>query len=208
LTESSLGYDRNMQGWRNLVIMAAVSVGCGGAESNDGEIGGHCYPNGTCNVGLHCVSGLCAPIDAGLPDAVPLTDAAIDALVCTDTMYEPNDTVQTAFPTGVANTQMTRTFTGLMICPAGDKDHFAITILTPNQTLEMVFDVDAAGMELAGSILNAGGTPIANASPVSSMPLRRRAYTPNLPTGTYYAVVFGAQGYTNRYQLTLTVTNP
>jgi hypothetical protein len=75
--------------------------GCGSIEVNDdipgqGEEGGACYPNGTCDQGLLCLSQLCVrPIDAGPGDIdasqrpidahvdidAPDTDASIDASI-------------------------------------------------------------------------------------------------------------------------------
>jgi hypothetical protein len=126
-----------------------------------------------------------------------------------DSSLEPNDMIAQAFQTPVATTKNTLTFAGLAICPAGDKDNYSVTIISANQNLEVIIEYDAAGADLQGSILNAGGTPIANASPTT--PGVRRAYTPNLPTGTYYAAVFGpTMGgvVTNNYKMTINVTGP
>lgn len=65
----------------------AVSLFAACGSSSQGEIGEHCYPNGTCNVTLACVGGVCvaAALDAGIdgafdsmPDASPV-DAPPDA---------------------------------------------------------------------------------------------------------------------------------
>src|SRR5262245_54079875 len=104
-----------------IVVLGATWVGCGEQRDDDGELGGHCYPNASCNVGLACAAGICTPVDAALPDAEFLdaaADAPIDALVCTDSTLEPNDTIQAAFDTGVASVQSARTFASLMVCPA------------------------------------------------------------------------------------------
>jgi hypothetical protein len=197
-----------------IAALAAIWSGCGGQSSDDGEVGGHCYPNATCNVGLTCAAGICMPVDAAIVDAASdarvdaAVDAPVDALVCTDTSIEPNDTIATAFVTPVATLQNTISITNLMICPAGDKDDFAVTITAANQNLEMILDFDPAAPIGMGSILNSGGVPIANATMVTGMPYRQRAYTPNLPTGVYYAAVYAGLGDVTRYQLTLNVTGP
>ncbi|HSD89036.1 MAG TPA: hypothetical protein VLB44_16020 [Kofleriaceae bacterium] len=197
-----------------LVAAVTATVGCSGEDgtTHQGEVGGHCYPNGTCNVGLNCSAGICVPIDAAPPDA-PLDapmDAPLDASTCNnDSAFEPNETIATAYVSGVANTTLSRVFASLAICPGDDKDTFAITIATANQNLEAVIDYQAGGAPIGASILNAGGVPIANASPVSGMPQRMRAYTPNLPVGTYYAQIYAASPPSiNNYQLTLNVTGP
>ena len=114
-----------------LMVAALAACGGGGSDQSDGELGGHCYPNGTCNVGLACSAGICSPVDAFVPD-VP-TDVAIDAsidsppdaapFVCNDdSPFEPNDTVQTAFATPIMATQGSVTYSSLAICPATDQD--------------------------------------------------------------------------------------
>ena len=144
-----------------------------------------------------------APVDA-VPDAAP--DAAV---VCNDdSAYEPNNTLQTAYDTTVAGSMTSRTITGLAICPAGDVDTYEVSIVMANMNLEMLVDFAADGAALQASTLNSGGVAIANASPVTGMPQRIRAYTPNLPTGTYYVEVRGPTIGIGNYTLTLNVTGP
>ncbi|HEY5925989.1 MAG TPA: hypothetical protein VIV11_30090 [Kofleriaceae bacterium] len=127
-----------------------------------------------------------------------------------DSSLEPNDMISQAFQTPVATQKNTLTFAGLAICPAGDADNYAVTITAANQNLEVLIEFDPAGADLAGSILNSGGTPIANASPTAAG--MKRAYTPNLPTGVYYAKVsgpmMGTGVTTNNYKMTINVTGP
>ena len=127
-----------------------------------------------------------------------------------DSQLEPNDTIQMAFQTPVATQKNTLTFAGLAICPAGDKDTYSITITQMGQNLEMIFDYDEGGADLQGSLLNAGGVPIANASATTTM-RQKRAYVPNMPAGTAYAQVYGpnsGSSTTNNYKLTINVTGP
>jgi hypothetical protein len=135
-----------------------------------------------------------------------------NALNCADdSALEPNDMIAQAYQTPVATQKNNIVFAGLAICPNGDKDNYSVTITQANQNLEVLLEYDPAGADLQGSILNSGGTPIANASPVTGMPGHRRAYTPNLPTGTYYSAVFGPMMggvTTNNYKLTINVTGP
>jgi hypothetical protein len=142
---------------------------------------------------------------------VPVDASTMNACA-DDSALEPNDSIAQAFQTPVATTKNTLTFAGLAICPMGDKDDYSVTITTANQNLEVIIEYDPAiGAELAGSILNAGGQAIANASPVTGMTGVKRAYTPNLPTGVYYASVFGpTMGplLTNNYKMTINVTGP
>ena len=127
-----------------------------------------------------------------------------------DSMLEPNEDTMHAWQTPVATQKTMFTLAGLAICPAGDKDNYAIQITQANQNLEVLIEYDAAmGADLQGSILNSGGTPIANASPTD--PGHRRAYTPNLPIGVYFASVYGPMMgdlKTNNYKMSINVTGP
>jgi hypothetical protein len=46
-----------------LVVVAGVSISCGSSTSKQGGERQDCYPNGTCNAGLICLSNLC--VDGG-----------------------------------------------------------------------------------------------------------------------------------------------
>jgi len=184
-------------GLRFVMVVGAAVAGCGGGgganDQNDGEVGGHCYPNGTCNVGLACSEGICSPLDAFVPDAA--TDAAIDAVsidappdaapfVCNDdSAFEPNDTLPTAFVTPINGTQASVTYSSLALCPATDRDYFRVTITAPNTNLEALLTyspgVDSVGM----SIVNASGAAINNGTS-STIPLTV-AFNTSQVGGTY-----------------------
>lgn len=179
-----------------IVALTACGAGPDGPTLDDGELNGHCYPNGTCNVGLSCSAGTCLPSDASI-DSMP------DAAVCAnDSAYEPNDTISQAYVTGVADSSSTRTMTGLSLCPSGDVDHYAISIDEPNTNIEMIVQYAESGAALEASVLNSGGVAIANATLQSSPARTLRAFVPNVPAGIYYAQVRSASGY-NDYQLTV-----
>jgi len=185
-----------------LLLVAFLLAGCGG-KSNDGGLGGHCYPNGTCDVGLACSGGVCA---VGVDAAI---DSPPDAFVCNDdTVIEPNETPQTAYDTNVATLAASRTITGLAICPIGDKDHYKITTSLANQNIEVLVDFAPGVAALQASILNPGGVAISNSLPVAGMTQRVRSYSPSVPAGTYYALVTGPSNGTNNYQLGINVTGP
>lgn len=76
---------------RSVLVLSLVACGAPDGPdgaSEDGEVGGHCYPNGTCNVGLACVDGVCVPSrppgDAATSDAILPHDSAVDADIPTD----------------------------------------------------------------------------------------------------------------------------
>lgn len=197
---------------RTLLLFAIVSAAaaCSPYDPDLGESPFLCGPteqNPRCPDGYTCTMMGTAEYCLAMGGSVPVDASNLNC--ADDSSLEPNDSIQTAFVTPVATTKNTLTFAGLAICPAGDKDNYSITITTANQNLEVIIEYDAAGADLQGSILNAGGTPIANASPTT--PGVRRAYTPNLPTGVYYAAVFGPMMgglTTNNYKLTINVTGP
>jgi hypothetical protein len=68
---------------RLLFVGLIYCAGCGGNNAaTQGELGGHCYPNGTCNVTLSCSGGICVAAVADA-DTSAMIDAAPDALVNT-----------------------------------------------------------------------------------------------------------------------------
>ena len=189
--------------------LLAVVAGCGGDDDSGGPLGGigdPCYPDQSCDVGLTCAGGTCmsGPILVDAPTARD-SAAADAAFVCNDdSAYEDNDTVGTAYQTDVAAGLLTRTFPLLAICPAGDIDHFEVSITVASQDLELLVDYVSL-TPLQASILNSGGVPIANAAPVSGQP-RIRAFTPNLPVGIYFVRVYLPSTQSNNYSMTVTVT--
>jgi hypothetical protein len=178
-----------------ILVTAMIVAACNSSDGTDGELGGHCYPNGTCNATLACSAGVCVPLQA-LPDAA--VDASIvipDAPVCS-MLYEPNESIATAHPlTGATNT-----LTGLAICSNIDKDTFQLTI-TQLSNLDAITTV-ASGTPVAVSILNAGGATLVNGTSSGAGSLR--ALAANLPAGTYYVQTYG--NIEQAYSLMTTVT--
>jgi hypothetical protein len=148
--------------------------------------------------------GLCIKAGGSVPaDSNPTMCADDHAL-------EPNDTKDMAWVTPV-DTRKNFPLTNLAICPMGDKDNYSMQITVANENIEVLIDYDTAGAGLQGAILNAGGTPVANAMEISGSPGHLRAYLANSPVGTYYAQVFGpASGSvtTNNYNMTINITGP
>jgi hypothetical protein len=193
-------------------VVAVFSVGCG-QPTNQGSLGAHCYPNGTCDVTLSCNGGVCIRADAAVAIDAPAdaaidapADAAIDApFPCNnDSAFEPNGTIQTAFQTPVAATQLSVVYASLAICPTTDVDVFKVNTTVTTQNLETLITY-GTGDPLDASILNSGGVPIANAAANGANSLR--AYVANLPVGSYYVRVATTAGE-NNYQLTINVTGP
>jgi len=163
-----------------LTSLLALVVSCGEPTQKTGEIGAACYPNGTCNVGLSCSAGVCYPADAPSP-----TDASVDSpldgppdappdapFVChNDNAFEPNETLQTAFATGVQTTQTSVTYNNLAICPSGDADHYLVAITAANTNFEaLLYQEPSAVQPLRMAILGSGGATLNNAT-LRSQPL-------------------------------------
>lgn len=195
--------------WSRVLLLVWI-VACGdkdGQVLDDGEIGGHCYPNGTCNVALSCAAGICIAADAAV-----VADAAVDtgpdaAIYFDDSDYEPNDDTSTAWITSVDSVK-SLTFPAA-IYPAADKDTYSVMLTISNENLEMIITYGAGGADLQAAILNSGGIAIANATTTTTN--TKRAYTPNLPVGTYNVQVSGPIAgslQTNNYSLSINVTGP
>lgn len=184
-----------------------VLVGACGDSSEPGEVGAHCYPNGTCNVGLSCSGGFCYPSDASLlADASPIADAPVAFQCADDSILEgvgKNDTIQTAYATPVAIQRKDLSLAGLAICPEGDKDTYTVNIVVANSNLEAV-STWQSGMPVSISILGSGGATLNNGIAGGGMELR--AYVASLPVGTYYVQTYAAADVKNNYSLAITVT--
>jgi hypothetical protein len=200
---------------RSLLAIALLASSLTACSPYDPDLGDSPFLCGPADQSKRCPDGYtCQMMGTAEYCLAPAGSVPVDGnnLNCADdSQLEPNDMISQAFQTPVATQKNTLTFAGLAICPSGDKDNYSVTITTANQNLEVLIEYDPAGGDLPGSILNAGGTPIANASPVTGMAGMRRAYTPNLPTGVFYAAVFGptmGSITTNNYKLTINVTGP
>jgi hypothetical protein len=168
---------------------------------------------------------LCGDMDPKCPDGYQCMANGSGASVCIlpngqipdsssncadDSALEPNNSYHMASPTPVADQKPSITYAGLAICPMGDVDVYHIHVLDM-QNLEVITAYDPGGATLGTSILNSGGVPIVNASPVTGMEGSIRAYGAHLPAGDYYASVNGPTSgtlLTNNYKLTITVSGP
>ena len=136
-----------------------------------------------------------------LPDAamhVPLVDASPNACA-DDSVFEPNQTIATAWPTPVGTTLDSIAIAGLAICPASDTDHYGVSIATPRSIRATVSWDSGAPVRI--SILNAAGTSIMDGVPAGA--LASRACISNAPAGKYYPLVQTGNGTTNNYRLTI-----
>lgn len=186
-----------MGGSTILLVAAVVVAACGGGGvQSDGEVGGHCYPNGTCNVGLSCSAGICFPADASEfnPDAMDSAldaaidsalDAAIDAapLVCNDdSTLEPNNTLQMAHDTMVGGSQSSFTNNTLAICPSNDQDFYLVTIGSANTNLEALVTYTSGAVPYVAITNTAGSALVTGAFPMTPFTV---TFTTTPVGGTY-----------------------
>jgi len=169
--------------------------------------GYECKDDGT-GVMACIIAGPSPGVDSSMPIDGDTFQCADDSVLEGGTK---NDTVATSSATPVASTRSSITFAGLAICPDGDKDTYRIDITQTGQNLmtEVEYDpVANGGVALSVSILNAGGTPIANGSPMAGNKVGVTAS--NLPMGSspFYVQVFGPVVGKNNYKLKLEVTGP
>ena len=139
--------------------------------------------------------GQSPPGDGALNDGVP-GDGAFKC--ADDSALEPNDSLQTAFVVPPGST----TFAGLSICPQSDLDLYRIDVATANTTLEILTEAET-DVPLSLSILNAGGSALANGVPGGTRMVR--AAVPNLPVGSFFARVSSSAGQ-NNYKITVNLT--
>ena len=139
-------------------------------------------------------------------------DAPSTAFACADdTVLEGatrNDTIANSSTTPV-DTSKKISYSGLAICPAGDKDTYRIDISRPNENLKatVIYDpIAAGGVSLSVSILNSTGISIANGAPSGENTVI--ANVPNLAIATspYYVQVYGPPTGENNYKLQLEIT--
>jgi hypothetical protein len=117
-----------------------------------------------------------------------------------------NDTVATAYALPSPLPQNPFVLTALAICPMGDKDNYSL-ILSATHEIKVDMSYQTWGSALQGAILNGGGTPIKQMTPVSGMMNMMEADAANLPPGMYFIQVFGptAPPGINNYTLSISV---
>lgn len=76
----------------NLVLASfffLTAVQMTGCDDNEGELGGPCYPDGSCNNGLECEDGIC--VETTVPETT--TTTLVEETTTTTTTSEPGGTV-------------------------------------------------------------------------------------------------------------------
>jgi hypothetical protein len=166
---------------------------CGDGEPvcPDGYV---CMPMGT---QMRCTDIDGVTVDSGTIGFPCADDSALEGPTL-------NNTPMTAYITPVDSQRLDLTLAGIAICPAGDKDHYAVTLSTANamKAIEVIVSWDS-GQPITMSLLGAGGSPLVNGTASGDKALR--ACAANLPASTYYAAVFATGSTQNNYRLSIKV---
>ncbi|HEY5948900.1 MAG TPA: hypothetical protein VIV40_25590 [Kofleriaceae bacterium] len=193
---------------RKLLAMFVLLAACDAYDQDLGPTPFLCGPDEPrCPMGYACKED---PAN-GAEVCVASDDSLSNNFDChDDSDTEPNDKLDMATMTPI-DTQKTYSLDGRAICPAGDKDTYAVMLTTASQALEMTIVYEANGATLAGAILNTGGVPISSATAVDGQQRTLRASARNLPIGLYYVQVFSPLGGTiavNNYSVSIAVSGP
>ncbi len=166
-----------------------------------------------CPDGYDCVAGgsggqmICVAAGGTVPDAS-------SGQCADDSNLEPNNMVSNAYvvpnPLPVMNNVKTITYAGLAICPAGDKDTYAVMASASSQTLQADIEFDPNQAALVVNIISSAGATVVMGQPNGTG--KSKVALANVPVGgtATYVQVQAAQSsgsvLTNNYKLTLTLT--
>lgn len=202
--------------------LLVVLIACDPFEPVQGTEGAACYPNGTCNDGLVCLSDLCVYLaDAGPIDAVPIgvpdaaqPDAAPQPFICNDDgAIDDNNTLPTATLTPIPDIRNDYELVGLSICPDFDVDifQFRADVTAPTVRVDIRYRPEYG--DLLVELLDSGGLSVASGvitGPYPSDPelVQQQILLNDVPADTYYALVRAPPGVENNYSIFMQVTEP
>lgn len=163
----------------------------------------------TCPDGYTCDTTGTAPVcrSGNAPDG------GTSGFACANDMVlegpSKNDTIATASSTSVATSRNSISYTGLAICPNGDKDTYRVDITTTPMSLKatVVYDpISQGGAALSVALLNSSGLAIAQGSPNGENTVMVSVPSPTANSAPYYVSVYGPPTGQNNYKLTIEVT--
>ncbi|HUS28480.1 MAG TPA: hypothetical protein VMZ53_08225 [Kofleriaceae bacterium] len=193
-----------------LLLAFALAGGCSMYDTDYGPTPFLCGP---ADQDPRCPEGYACMLDPGSGSEVCVENGGSisqDFDCADDSAKEPDDLLAMATVTQL-DAMRTETIDGRSVCPAGDKDTYAIDIRTTNEDLSITVTMDQNGAKLRAALLNTGGVPISVAMPINGDATMISAEAMNLPVGMYYAQVYGPAGgdlQVNNYKITLTVSGP
>jgi hypothetical protein len=190
-----------------LFVVVLPLAACDSYDEDLGPTPFLCGPDDACPAGYACADDqangrrVCVSSDDSIPSEFDCND---------DSDLEPNDVLAMAAMTPI-DVMKSYSLDGRAICPATDKDTYAVMISTTNENLDAQITFQAGGAALRAAILNTGGVPIATAAAVAGEPTTLRAFARNLPSGLYYVQVSSTLAGSlavNNYKLELAVSGP
>jgi hypothetical protein len=195
---------------RLTLLALTLTVGCSAYDNDYGPTPFLCGP---ADQDPRCPDGYSCQLDPGSGSEVCVEEGGSISQnfnCADDSAMEPDDLLAMATPTQL-DAMPTETIEGRSVCPAGDKDTYAIEIRTTNEDVSMTVTMDQNGATLRAALLNTGGVPISVAMPENGETTVISATAMNLPVGTYYAQVYGPAGgdlQVNNYKVTISVSGP
>jgi hypothetical protein len=165
-----------------------------------------------CPLDYTCVTsadgtGVCQQTGVEMPDA---GDETGDDSCNDDQAVEPNNTVEQAFDTGIPDARASFEVVGLAICPSSDIDMFSFQVGANGTNAVAEITYRSVRGELHLDILNMSGTSIMSGTLVEDEEQTDtlRAQVANLPVGTFFVRIQGADDVQNNYDRLSLVTTP
>lgn len=192
---------------RRVLLLVVVLAGC---DAYDTDLGATPFLCGDdtprCPDGYSCMTDGLTGKDVCVSASGEL---GTDFNCADDSANEPNNELDQATSTGI-DAAATFTAENQSVCPAGDRDLFAIqlTAVVTNVDVEISFDTGGADLQMA--LTNAGAVPISVGMGDAGARMLH-AGAKNLPAGMYYVSVSAPVSDTisvNNYKLTVTTSAP
>jgi len=114
-----------------------------------------------------------------------------------------NDDIMHAFVTPV-DSDPDWPLVDIAICPAGDKDTYAINLTQTNKGIKVTTSWPG-GEPVTAIILGSGGNPISTTMPDGAT--GSKSCATNLPTGSYFVQASAAAGSQNNYDMHITIVD-
>jgi hypothetical protein len=168
----------------------------------DPDLGDHPFKCGSsdpkCPDGYTCGADNVCSRGAGGDDGV---DASNPGFICADdSSIEPNESIQSAYPTSIPDAADCTSLIKLAICPDSDKDLFRFRAAANGKNLRAHLAADLSQGMLDMKILNSAGAVIGNAHQLD--PDNLEVKIDNLAADVYYVQVTAhGSGIENNYGL-------
>jgi hypothetical protein len=185
-----------------LAFLVLITVAATACSPFDPDLGAHPFRCGDhdprCPDGYTCgPDDLCTRGGGGGDDV----DASNPGFTCNDdSAVEPNETIQSAYPTPIPDAADCTSMIKLAVCPSNDKDLFRFRASANGKNLRVHLATDLSQGMLDMKILNSAGAVIGNATQLDADNLEVKIN--NLAADVYYVQVSAhTTGIENNYGL-------